>query len=499
MGLLDFFRRSRPPQQPATPLTPDELRKAVFDAANAGRQSELLSLCRAHRAAILASLPTWQTIPEPMRQDRAATWYTNGLMAVVNTFANQLGEPAVLDIFAPGDGDPLAKWDQRISEARGLMERRLYDEAKAILSELLIDTRNLIGFGEMSYPGLTHGAFATCLFATGDVAAARTHFERARALCAEQGDAAGVRTYDASLYEACRYLDDREAAADALSRHAEGLRAAGQSQEADHWDARVPRVRGGEPLVRMVGRMDEREYELDELPKLPESQTVQFIFLRNRPTLGLCQSLVQEGGKLGSGGDYYGALDAFRRAAKVDPFDPQPHYEAGVTLMHLERAAEAVKAFEETERLAPGWFNCRADRWLAEEVAARRAGHEVFLLLRYAMDGNVAAENRAEMLQLLGHALERYPQLAPLHLALGLTRAAAGDEAGAADAFRAGLACDPDPDTRSRLLANLGLHVADPREKAAHWQEAINLAATGNLMAATMATVAVRQQACAPT
>jgi len=86
---------------------------------------------------------------------------------------------------------------------------------------------------------------------------------------------------------------------------------------------------------------------------------------------------MQRGTQLGQQAKFEEALDVFRQAAMADPYDPNPHYQAAVTMMHLERAAEAVEAYDTTERLAPGWFNSRAERWVAAEIAAGRLEHPV--------------------------------------------------------------------------------------------------------------------------
>ena len=60
-------------------------------------------------------------------------------------------------------------------------------------------------------------------------------------------------------------------------------------------------------------------------------------------------------------------------------------------------------------------------------------------------------------------------------------------------AYRDGLACaDEDPDTKTRLLVHLGVLAGASEEKRAWLQRASELAAEGNLIAATMARVTMR-------
>src|SRR4029077_14831912 len=107
------------------------------------------------------------------------------------------------------------------------------------------------------------------------------------------------------------------------------------------------------------------------------------------------------------------ALGAFRAAAAMDPTDPRPHYFAGLALMGLGRSREAVESYELTERLAPGWYHCRAGRALALEHAARQITHATFESVRALEDGGKPATERGALADLA----RRTPRkLASLHL-----------------------------------------------------------------------------------
>jgi tetratricopeptide (TPR) repeat protein len=232
-----------------------------------------------------------------------------------------------------------------------------------------------------------------------------------------------------------------------------------------------------------------RRYELDEVHQLA-NQRVQFVFERNRITLRPGVAATERGEQLGSAGRYDEALEAFRTAAQADPFGPHARYQEGLTLLHLRRYAEAVEAYEATEELAPGWFHCRADLWLAQQLALGDLGQETFLALHVLEDGELPPQEKAN---LAAQALSRAPRLALLHLLHGksLTQFGRSDEAQAA--YRRGLACEPEPDTKTRLLVELGVLVTGPAERVRLLQEAQALG--GNLVAAATATLALRASA----
>src|SRR5262249_54994958 len=95
-----------------------------------------------------------------------------------------------------------------------------------------------------------------------------------------------------------------------------------------------------------------------------------------------------------------------------------------------------------------------------------------------------------EKVQLAEAALTRAPDLAVLHLMYGknLARSSRLPEAGTA--YRKGLACGDEPDTKTRLLLELALVTETPAEKIRLLEEARGL--NGNLPPPPTAAVILR-------
>jgi tetratricopeptide (TPR) repeat protein len=489
MGLLDWFRRGGG----GAPEEPEALREALFEAAARGDGKRFEGLCRARREVIAANFPAWHTVPEPIRGDRQAVQrYVEGLMAVGRAFEHFFGDGSLMaKLIGPREDNPVTRWQDGLARAQALMEGLQFAEAKEVLTDLLIDIRDLQAFGPVCLPAMTHGVLGHCLFGMGDVDGARTHYERALQLCEAYGDDEGVRVYLGSLHEVHRYLGRWAEAAAYGERFALALRGAGREDEAAEWERRAARVRAGEPLNRVVAVMGAARYEIDEVPALPPNCKVQGVFVRNRPSLKLCEGLTAEGGRLGGAAKFYEALESFRAAARVDPYDPQPRYEGGITLMHLGQFAEAAGEFAATDELAPGWYRCRTERWLAEEIAAGRVESSVFLVLRLE-DFDPASMPAAERLGIVEQALARSPEVAPLHLLRAQILLAEGREGDSAAACRAGLKCAREDDVRTRLLVQLHLVESSKEERGRLLREAVGLRDTGNLLAASLAAIVLK-------
>ena len=265
MGFFDFFKRSG---ASAAPATPDQMRDALFGAVLSGKGRELDRLCRTHRDAIAQHFPAWQKPPEELRSNpEAMQRYVNGLIGVAQFFADSLGDASLIErLMGPPESNPLVQWQNRLAEARELMDGLRYAEATQALSDLLIDVRELKGSGADRYQPITLGYLGECYFHQGEPARALPHLEQALRLCEQSGDGAGVAAYLDSLYEVHRYLGQGPAAAAAAERLATALAGQGRTQEATRYRRQAAVVRAGEPLNRVVAVVNGQQYELDEVP-----------------------------------------------------------------------------------------------------------------------------------------------------------------------------------------------------------------------------------------
>jgi tetratricopeptide (TPR) repeat protein len=416
MGFFDFLLGARAPNI----QDPDQLRDALFEAAATGPHQRLISLCRANRETITRVFSVWQTVPDHIRADPSRTQrYAGGLIAVVETFARDLGDHGLLQALTGSESsDPPLGWEI-LRGAGALMARMEYGKAAQILSDLLIDLRDLKdrgpdelraftsdqpiemrdlkGLGSDDLLSFTYGSLGECLFHRGEPDRAIAPLQKALEPGTCQPGADGiVRYYLQLLYEVHRYLGQSGSAADRAEQLAQALDNLGCRDEASRFRKQARIVRAGEPLNRVVAIHDDRRYELDELPEVLDGR-VEFAFERNRISLRPAEVLVARGERLGASRRWEEALAAFRRAAESDRFDPRPHYLSGLTLLFLKHYAEAVACFETTEALAPGWFHCRADCWLAQQLALGRFEHEAFLALNTLEDGSLLPEQNIEL------------------------------------------------------------------------------------------------------
>jgi tetratricopeptide (TPR) repeat protein len=136
----------------------------------------------------------------------------------------------------------------------------------------------------------------------------------------------------------------------------------------------------------------------------------------------------------------------------------------GVCLLDLGAYAQAREAFVQVERLAPGWFRCRSDRWLADGLDTGTITDTEYHLLRILDDSQLPRE---EAMQIARKAIDDFPAFAPFYLALGDLERNQGNRTKAIELYRRGLELVGEPDLESRLLcAVAGLLPADSTERA---------------------------------
>jgi tetratricopeptide (TPR) repeat protein len=476
VSILSRWFGKKPEEAP-----PRSLRSRVFDAA-ATDPTLFRELCSKHRVEILAAFGEWAVVPLQVREGGDVPRYAHGLISVARHFAEVLGEPAPLERLRPAASqNPISAWQEALTQAQAEMEALRYDEARERLLAACAKAEGLSGTAVERYLPVTLGHIGQCWFQQGQAERALEPTLRALDLCQKQADHAGVMAYLRNAYEICRYLGNAQRAAD----YASTISQTSQDASERRWFAKQALVvRAGEPLNRVVAVIAGQRYELGEFDRAPPAgaKSVQFEFERNRISLRPACELTARGERLAGEGCYERALSLFRAAAAADPFDPHSRYLEGLTLLHLKRPAEAIACYEACEMRAPGWFQCRTDRWVSEQLAADRLDHAAFLALIELEDGTRSVSARIEFVR---RALSRYPKLAPLQLALGKLLGSEQDAVGAESALRAGLTCAEEPDVTTRLLANLAATLGPCHEQRGLLQQALEL--QGNLVSAAMA------------
>ena len=172
-------------------------------------------------------------------------------------------------------------------------------------------------------------------------------------------------------------------------------------------------------------------------------------------------------------------MELYQQAHEIDPYDPSPLYQSGMALLELGCYTEARKTYEEVERLAPGWFHCRFDYWLAGQLEEGLVPQEVLYIWRVLADGG-------ELLQKLESiekvAVEQFPNFAPFWWKNGDYFRNQGNYKEAEIAYRNGLEVVEDPETESHLLVSLaGIFEKNTNEKRELIDRCLSL--KGNLTA----------------
>lgn len=430
------------------PLTPKDVRDRLIEAATSASRRHLRALCNQYKATVAANLDLMRKAPEEIRSDTALMEnYVQRLGAVAHCLASECGASELWNtLFGTPDDNPLLRWERWYGEIPQRMERlehtELIDEARSFIRE----ARNLQGAAARQHEALLLGHMGGLLFHSGRSAEALGAFNAAFQLCREIGDIEGQRAYLNNLLETHRYRGENAQAVGMGEELVKLLERCGA--DCDDLKRRMGRIAGSEPLCRVVCCRDSKEMELDEVSQIADGR-YEFQFRRNRPSLQMTGVLVRQGNELASSGKLADAIQKYQAAVDTDPYDPDPVYQTGVCLLELGAYAKAREAFEEVERLAPGWFQCRTDRWLAESLETGAAVDEEFRLLRILADGGHPLEKATPLAE---RAVAAYPEFAPFHLVLGDLYRNQGQNDKAMACYRKGLDFVAEPDLESRLL-----------------------------------------------
>jgi len=472
-------------------VDPEQLLDRLIDAHSAGNGKLLSQLCNQYQDEIANNFHTWRQVPDYVRADASALQhYAEALIAVAEIFVNDLNRPELRALLTGDEAShPQSKWETALSQASQLMDNLMYREATKSMEELIAELQESSGSGRDFHLAVAYGHLARCRFQTGEASKAAPCATAALQLCEHSGDTEGILTYTKGLYEINRYLGQGEQAADFAELHAETLEREGRHDEATEYRRKAQLSRSGEPLNRIIVQVGEEQFELEEAPKLDHGE-MQFGFVRNRVTLHPCEVLTEKGKRLCEAGQFEDGLATLREAAQADVYDPDPHYQAGVTLVYLRRYAEAVASYATAEALAPGWFHCRAELWLARQLADGQVDHETFLALRdLEEDAEMDAE---EKLYLAERELGRANHVPALYLHYGDSLLTNERKPEALLAYRQGLSCCNEPQVRTQLLVKLGWLSDNATEARACLDEAVTT--KGDLISAAVAYLMLRDR-----
>lgn len=458
----------------------DELRIRLFAAA-VEQDSTFEELAIEHEETIFKVFHEWQVIPEELRDDGPLTKaYVHSLITIATYFAEEHQKTDLIELLTAGADDennPLQAWKDILNQAHQLKLELRFNDAIQLLNNHLIDSRHLKGSGVEFYRPVTLGFLGDLYFQEGKTDLALAMTSSALSICQENNDEEGIRTYLTNLYEMERYRGNNSAAAG----HAQDLSDALVEGGEKNWFASQAKVvKAGEPLNRVVVENEGFNSELKD--NLARGQ-LRFVFQRNRPSLFACDYWTQVGTECGRDAKLEEALDAFDTAASIDAFDPQPHYQAGFVLLYLERYYEAAARFERCDELAPGWFHCRANAWLASEMAQGRLPHHILILILQHVDD--IAEDQ-DLFTKINEAIEEAPHVSLLYLMAARAHTKKEEYAEARSILNRGLEHAQEHDARTQILLDLAIRSDDP-EKQALLQEASAL--NGNLIAAATATL----------
>lgn len=478
MNIWPFKRK--PPQ----PLTPTELRARLIEAAASGSKVKLRELCEQYKEQVAANVDLMCKAPDEMRTDSASLdQYVQRLGTVAHCLAAECAAPQLWNrLCGTADTNPLLQWQRWFDELPRRMKRLEHDALIAEARDFIVRSKELHGTAARQSEAFLLGRLGELLFHSGRVREAEAPWRAAFKLCEEIVDGEGQRVYLNNLLELHRYLGNK---ADAIHTGEELVRiSANQGVNCDRLLKRLELMRRGEPLCRVVCIRDGKEFELDEISGLGDGR-YPFQFCRNRLQLQRAVELVRQGKELASSGRLADALEIFQAAADTDPHDPDPVFQTAVCLLEMGAFAKAREAFEEVERLAPGWYRCRTDCWLAASLEEGAVSDEEFRVMRALEDGGLPWEKAMELAK---QAVRKFPHFAPLYLILGDLHRDRNDSPQALSCYRKGLDYVAEPDLESRLLcAAAGLLPKESAERADLVQRALSV--KGSLVAQATAAL----------
>ena len=398
-------------RKPPADSDPDDVLAGLRTAYATNNFDGMRSLCRGHQAVILGSFSRWfadlPPVDDPSFDDCLQT-----LGYTAQVFEREMGHPELMaHLMTPADASSTANPFRKLETAMGLMTQGRFEDGRAALHDLIGVVLEDSGPDAVELVAKAYGGIGRWL-AVGHAEDAVAAWTQALTRCQSLSDTEGTRVYAHSLFDAHRYLGNREEAAHFAGLEADLFAAADDASAA--WLRREAAiVAAGEPLHRLIAVCNGRRYELDEAAVVREAAgragKVEFRPQRNRPNLERGRRLISEANALAAAGRVDDAIVRWSAASDLDPYDPDPVYNGSVALLDKGQFNEAPRGFERVELLAPGWFLCRRYAAVVGDLAAGRLDPRLgAILIRTNGDALPPPEN----LRLLRSAVDAFPQVA---------------------------------------------------------------------------------------
>lgn len=490
MGFFDFLNKKSVAKPATSVVSKDDLKAQVFESIDRNHLVEFETLCVENEDEIVRAFAEWKRAPEEVQIDKAAMKkYAYCLMVVASYFQKQRNNGQLMTMLTGIDDSEYSRqWQEFLGKAKMLQQELKFDEAIPILEQCLELTSGVSGAGVDKFLPLTLGFLGECYFHKADMDKAAEYVDRALQCTTMQGDYVASVAYLQNLFEIYRYQSNNAKAVESAEAIAAKAYDRGELVAASNWRHQARAVSNQEKLHRIVVRIGDEMFELDEIPKV-HGEKVEFIFMRNRMELVLCSQKCHEGRQLAQAGQYDQSLEALVEAAKADVYSPQPYYLSGAIKLAGRRYADAVVDLEKVEQLCPGFETSRSDLWLAKQLLEKGMEHDACMAVFEANNEAVPVEQRIKMCRDL---IAKYPNFGEAYWRVGkmLVESQHPDEGLAT--FKKGVELADDNDLRSRLLRDIAVLSPDEEDKLKYLRQSVELD-KGNVLAQAMACYMLRQ------
>lgn len=493
MGILDFFSKKPQETKPVAVENVEELRKQLFEAIDRNHMTEFEHLCTDNAGVILKQFANWKKPPEEIKNDKDLfKKYAYCLMIIASYFQKQMNRGELMTMLTGIDDSELSRsWQTDLGQAQQLMQELKLEEAKPILQRCLDRASGVSGAGVEKFLPLTLGFLGECYFHSNEMDKAAEYMEKAYQLCNMSGDIDAALAYRSNLYEIYRYTSQADKAIQCAEEIAQKQYDRGELVQASNWREQCKSVKAGEPNHRVVVRIAEELFELDEIPKV-EGEKVEFVLTRNRIELMRCTHKCFEARDIAQQGNFDLALEKLKEAMQYDPYSPQPHFLAGAICLAGRRYAEAVQCFEKVQVLCPGFETTIADLWLARQLNEGKMEHDACMM---SFEVNNPETPVAERMKMCEDLIAKYPHFTEAYYKLGRLHAESGNKEAAKEIWLKGVETfSGENDAFSRIFRDLALITDAPEEKKKYLEYALNKE-NANPLAQAMSRFMLRQMA----